>query len=362
MKKGLLCALGLFVAVASGACSSDPKDEQGAAPAPKAAAANSGGGTGNGGQATTDEVEIVSGVPDRGRDPAVIAIDVGGEGLCSGTLIASQIVLTARHCVSRTTEEVSCPPAGPQVTQNRAPDTLGILVGDDITTATLVAKGRTLVVPPGDTLCQEDIALIVLDRPVTGIAPLGVRTSSVKVGEHVRAVGYGMTGPGSGAGKKLLREHVAVKAVSQAELEVGEATCQGDSGGPALDEQTSEVIGVVSRGGPTCVGPNVRNIYTRVDAFASLVEDAFRHVARPEPVPAVDAGAPSGKGGSKSKPTSDVGSACHKGSECATGLCVQATAGSGAYCSRQCGTGDRCPAGFHCEKAADASHVCIRQD
>ena len=71
-----------------------------------------------------DSTEIVSGVADRGRDPAVIAIDIGGEGLCSGTLIAPRVVLTARHCVSVTSEGVSCPAQGAQISSNRSPKSL----------------------------------------------------------------------------------------------------------------------------------------------------------------------------------------------------------------------------------------------
>src|SRR5436190_21433416 len=45
---------------------------------------------------TADRVEIIKGVPDRGRDPSVVAIDIGGEGFCSGALVSPRLVLTAR--------------------------------------------------------------------------------------------------------------------------------------------------------------------------------------------------------------------------------------------------------------------------
>jgi hypothetical protein len=150
---------------------------------------------------------------------------------------------------------------------------------------------------------------------------------------------------------------VRVLSVSVSELTVGEATCHGDSGGPALDQSTGEIVGVVSRGGPSCEGPGVHNIYTRADAFTWLVDEAFAKVAGLERDGDGDAGAPptSVPKGTKQKPPSDVGGPCVRGADCAAGVCI--TDPKGMYCSRPCGTGDRCPAKYHCEPVSGGGNV-----
>ena len=221
----------------------------------------------------TEQEEIVGGKSDRGKDPAVVAIDIGGEGLCTGSLIAPRWVLTARHCVSETEEEVACPAHGAQVHGNLPADSLTILVGDDISTARPVAIGRRVVVPASAVLCDHDIALIELDHAVTSVTP--VKRGSLANVTTVRGVGFGKRGDHAGAGKKMTRSNVPILEKMPKEFEVGQLSCNGDSGGPAFDKQ-GRVVGIVSRGGPSCSGADARGIYTRVDAFESFIAKAIQ--------------------------------------------------------------------------------------
>ena len=244
--------------------------------------------------------------------------------------------------MSALSASVACPGSGPTEAPAVAPRSIAVRVGDDASTATERARGRAILVPPGDDFCQADIALVLLDAPIDDVAPLSVRPTGAATGDHVRTVEWV-------DGALLLRDHVVVLSTSAAELILHEPSSAFGAGGPALDEKSSALVGVASRSqGGRSAAPTV---FVRTDAFGSLFEEAAAESAF---------GAPSTRT-HLLKPhvgPADMGATCTAGADCAAGACVAVDVAR--YCSRACSPRDRCPATFKCEVASDGGEVCVK--
>jgi hypothetical protein len=288
----------------------------------------------------------LAGIPDRGDDPAVVAIDAGGPAVCAGTLIAPDAVLTSRRCVSVTSLGSSCPDGGPAVVASLAPESLHILAGDTATAAEERARGRQVVVEDDTAACGDDVAVVLLDTPIDDIQPLLVRPTGAAQGDAVRTVEYA-TVAGGPAPIRLVRDNALVTDVASTSLVVAEACAKG-AGGPAIDEATVEVVGVASLPGAAGCGSEAGEEYMRADVFLPFVADTLARDALP-------LGSSAGQEKTK-KGDIDVGAACVRAEDCAAGIC--AADGVRQYCSRTCDAHDRCPTHWRCQKSAEGPWIC----
>jgi hypothetical protein len=208
-------------------------------------------------------------------------------------LLSPNVVLTARHCVARIlTDSISCTENGTSsrgvehFTEDELPENIGVFLGTSPSfSKTPVSVGKSIIAPPGHVLCNADIAFLVLDKPIENVAPMSLRmTANARIGESIRAVGYGANDAKTPMGTRFRREQVPVLAVGKGisnsatrlgehEFEVGRSICEGDSGGPAISEATGSVIGVVSRGGEC--GDDFGHVYTSTAGFKELLDQAF---------------------------------------------------------------------------------------
>lgn len=296
----------------------------------------------------TTSAEIVGGVDDTTHTNVVMLTNPGGS--CTASLIAPNLVLTARHCVAQNvTQGIGCDingnsTNGDHVGNNYAASNLKVFTGQSPQFwGTPVAVGSQLFTVQSKNLCNNDIALVVLNKAVTSAPPLKIRRDyPPQIGELVTAVGYGAINDNSqGSGKRRMRANVPVRSVGkdwneltgEGELSTGQAVCSGDSGGPILSAGGA-VIGIASRVSK-CTDPNATAKYVRLDYHKDLINQAFAAAAAS---PTLETGT-----GTPIVPKATGEGPCATGAQCQSFLCAPA-----GYCTDFC-TSSSCPTGYVCQ-------------
>ena len=247
---------------------------------------------------------VVGGTPvERGAWPDVVAI-IGEHGdLCTGTLIAADLVLTAGHCIEMQPIEV-------------------IIGSIDLAEPDGDVRDVKWARAYPDWIDRYDVGVIMLEHPVfarqRAIAQGCTTREAFAAGLPLQVVGFGLTTKsGTGDNTRLhqatvpvvdatcARDPACVNAVAPGGEFVagghGADACFGDSGGPAYvtTSHGPALVGIVSRGlvefDEPCGGGGV---YVRADKVVSWIQSVSgRKLDRvPCDLPADAAGTPEQNG------------------------------------------------------------------
>lgn len=296
----------------------------------------------------------------------------GEIGSCTGTMLAPNLVLTARHCVARTDEGAACktdgtPVGAGKVYENRKATDLYVFKGKDRPKFQGRPKpdgtGSAIIDDGAKTLCSHDVALVVLAAPIEGIPISSIRLDAPPtVGEEFTAVGWGVTDKSQDPDVRQQRDLVVDLVgpsteqigISAVEFEVGEGICSGDSGGPAIAKASGAVIGIVSRGGngqsgqnpaAGCIGAETRNIFSFPAGFKELIMKGFE-AAEAEPWL---------EGGPDPR-LAKGGATCTDAAACRSNACL--AVGATKVCAPvDCKT-EACPTDYECKATDAGKNVC----
>ncbi len=292
--------------------------------------------------------------PDAPEHDAVVSLHTLSRGgkyvsvgpFCSGTLITTDVVITAAHC-----------------TDGSRTNTVAVYVGDD-PSADIVSHLYSvdeIWVHPGYDSRQllNDISLIRLTTPITeSVTPVPYLSAaegltSADMGALINFAGFGQTETGT-SGVKLQVDgtidalgcgvsgcpSAGDTATQFSYSQPSSGPCFGDSGGPAFIYRTSGtyVAGLTSYGDSTC---SVYGVSTRVDAYETEILDFIGGV---EPPPPVDTGEPPPADGCNNDGVCDEGESCDgRDGTSACGDCDGKTNGKPA--NRWCEVGSSCEGG-----------------
>ncbi len=207
-------------------------------------------------------------------------IDGGNGGLCTATLVAPDVALTASHCVEGSGQ------------QDR------FYIGHDIYSATsedTIWISDAIAHPSYNLSSQHphDIAVLLLNHEAEGVPWIPVNTTTMDSSWEdrlLRYVGFGSDtyygGPGAGTKRETDIRLYEVYSLEFVHYMQGTNTCSGDSGGPAFVELDGEWYhaGVISSGfavnggQDSCSGGGIE---MRVDAEMSFLDDYLDPSATP---------------------------------------------------------------------------------
>lgn len=313
----------------------------------------------------THESAIVRG-EDSGDDQNAVVLVVSSsvESWCTASVVASNLLLTARHCLFTAAlgenSYADCENgAAVEVSRALPPETFSVYVGKQRPLRSPVAQGTHVYSSPDLDLCDNEIALLRVDTPMP-VAPLPMRLDSPPIkGEVGTLVGWGATMENETLPDRRQRRDLVIEELGPSNyappggpprfihgnsFAATEGGCAGDSGGPLISRETGAIIGM--QHDVTSLDPVVQldvenawaqcfsatTLFQRLDQQAGWLRETFREAGA---APWLEGRAP----------PAPAAAPCSSPEDCSTGSCLE-VAGT-RFCSTGCDAA-LCPDGMSC--------------